>query len=191
MTNAASTQVTGRPKTKSSATTAASPIASRRSVLMRRGGAVARVSSLSPSRRSSASSSIRPVHRQMLAFDDARHLLGLGRLLEQTERDVRLERLAAGRRVQRLIELGQFGGAVGRLGIEIEIGPHDAVDQEPERPLVDAAERGAQRRLAVGVRPEHQGEMRADQVGLARMVLRAQAAQGGVVGLARTGQATT
>ena len=33
--------------------------------------------------------------------------------------------------------------------------------------------------------------MRADQVGLARMVLRAQPPQRGVVGLAKSGQATT
>ena len=33
------------------------------------------------------------MHRQVLALDDARHLLGLGGMAEQAERDVRLERL--------------------------------------------------------------------------------------------------
>jgi len=48
-------------------------------------------------------------HRQMLAFDNARDLLGLGRLLENAQRDMGLERLADGRRIERLIEAGQFG----------------------------------------------------------------------------------
>src|SRR3990167_9626477 len=111
----------------------------------------------------------------MLAFDDARDLLGLDRLLENAERDMGLERLAAGRRIQRLMEAGQFGGAVGWFGIEIEVGPHDAVDHEPERPSTDAAECSTQRRLAVKRGPEHQGEVRSDQAGLARMILRTQA----------------
>ena len=104
--------------------------------------------------------------------------------LEKAERDVRLERLTASHRIERLMEAGQFGRAIGGFGIEIEIGPHDAFDHEPERPLAEADEHGTQRRLTVECCPKHQGEVRADQVGLARMILRAQTAQRGVVCLA-------
>src|SRR5689334_346555 len=74
------------------------------------------------------------VYRQVLALDDARHLLGLDGMAEQAERDVRLERLAIRRRIERLVQAGQLGGTVGRLGKEMKIVPRDAVDQEPERP---------------------------------------------------------
>ena len=87
--------------------------------------------------------------------------------------------------IERVVELGELGRAVGRLGVEIEIVPRDAVDQEPERPAVDRRQRVAQRGLAIVRRAEHQREMRADQLGLARMILRPQPAQRRVVGLAQ------
>jgi hypothetical protein len=126
-----------------------------------------------------------PAHRQVLALDDARHLLGRCGAIEQAERDVRLERLRRWHRIQHVMEFGQLGRPIGRLGEEMEVEADDAVDHEPEAPPVDGIECGSQCRLAVERRPEDQREMRTDQVRLLRMILRPHQAQGLVVLLAQ------
>jgi len=127
----------------------------------------------------------------MLALDHAREMLGLGGVAEQAKGDVRLEGLAARHRVQRLVELDQLGCAVGRHGIEVggarrrrHVVAHQPFQQEPEGPAPgEAVKRGPEPHLLGCIGAEHQGEMRADQVGLARMVLRPEPPQCGVVGL--------
>ena len=59
------------------------------------------------------------MHGQVLALDDTRDLFGIGRALEEAESHVRFERLAASRRIERLVKLDQLDRAVGRRRIEI------------------------------------------------------------------------
>jgi hypothetical protein len=84
-----------------------------------------------------------------------------------------------------LVEFGQFGRAIRRLGVEMEIVPGDAVDHEPEGAPREGLERGPQRSFTRVGGAEHQREVRADHRSLRRVILRPQAAQGGVVGFAQ------
>ena len=86
-------QVIGPAEREQSANVIASAAANRR---MRSAGQSARRQRLEPVAVAAQQRQLLDpaVHRQMLALDDARDLLGLGRAAKQAERDVRLERLA-------------------------------------------------------------------------------------------------
>ena len=101
--------------------------------------------------------------------------------------------LADALRIRRLRDVGFSVSAIGAVTATDEedgyrralILQHEALQHEPERATLDALQYGAQSRFILGWCSKHQSKMRADQVGLARMVLRPQAAQHGIVGLAK------
>ena len=98
---------------------------------------------------------------------------------------MRIEALWPGGRIEQVAQFRQFGSTIERLGKQVVVDTHDAFHDEPERQEWKIGKDSPKLGLAIERRCEHQREVRTYQVRFGWMVLRPQAAQGRVVGLAQ------